>query len=93
MVDDYENFGEMAIFLLVSFAVYAQQPIELTANDMISIPEEFENKIGSGELIKIVSEKQLQLKRNSESSTSNNTIQVVLILENYPSMSEFISIN
>ena len=80
--------GKWLILFLLSYSIFAQQRLELNADDIISIPEQFVSKIGSGELIKIVSEKQLLLKRNSKNSTSNNTIQAVLYLENYPSTSE-----
>jgi subtilisin family serine protease len=76
------------IFLVVNFIVYAQEPIVLRTNDIISIPEEFVGKIGSGELIKIASEKQLLLKRNPTSSYSAKTIQVVIYLDQYPSTAD-----
>jgi len=79
------------IFLLVNFIVYAQQPLELTTNDIISIPEKFVSKIWSGELIKIVSEKQFLLNRDPTGSPSNKTIQVVIYLEHYPSMADLVS--
>jgi len=80
--------GKWLILILMSSSIFAQQSLELTANDIIAIPEEFVNKIGSGELIKIASEKQLHLKRNSASSTLNLKIQVVIYLEQYPSAAE-----
>ena len=76
------------IFLSVNFLVYAQQPIELSINDIIFIPEEFEDKIGSGELIRNVSENQLLLKRNPTNSSSDKFMQVVIYLDQYPSIAE-----
>jgi subtilisin family serine protease len=72
-------------FLLVSSAIFAQQQIELTQNDIISVPEELVSKIGSGELIKIVSEKLLLLKDGLTSDYPKETVQIVIYLEQYPS--------
>jgi hypothetical protein len=80
--------GKCLILLLLNYLIFAQQPLELTANDIISIPEEFVSKIGSGELLKIVSEKQLLIKKDLTGSSSNKILQVVIYLDHYPTTAE-----
>ena len=77
------------VLFLISSSIFAQQQFKLTVNDIIQIPQEFKSKIVSGDLIKIVSEKQLQLKSDPVGITSNNTVRVALYLNQYPSAEQF----
>ncbi|MCG6915782.1 hypothetical protein LJE86_17905 [bacterium BMS3Abin03] len=59
--------------------------MELKASDIIQIPEQFSNKIGSGDLVKDISEKLFLRNTNRTNKLFDEKTKVVLYLKDYPS--------
>ena len=71
--------------LLVPVLYGQQKQMELKASDIIQIPEQFSNKIGSGDLVKDISEKLFLRNTNRTNKLFDEKTKVVLYLKDYPS--------
>jgi len=76
------------LFASSLFAFQHLQQVQIDKNDIISIPEQYKYKIGSGELIKLVSEKKLLDKLYKTENSQNSTVEVSLHFRQYPSITE-----
>ncbi|MCG6913777.1 S8 family serine peptidase, partial [bacterium BMS3Abin03] len=76
--------GRFLFLILFSTSIYAQQRIELDSNNIVQVSQELTNKIGSGNLIKVINEKLTASKNNLYKSLEAENTQVVIYLQNYP---------
>jgi subtilisin family serine protease len=73
---------KIAILLAVSTTVFSQQQSKLSGINVIEIPNELRNKVGSGNLIEIANEKSLL---SEEKGGSFVYLRVAIYLDQYPS--------
>ena len=78
------NLGKLLFLIIISTSIYAQQLIELNSKNIVQIPRELSSKIGSGDLIKVASEKLLQSKDSLHKNSQSENTQIVIYLNNYP---------
>jgi subtilisin family serine protease len=82
---------KILLALLFCSTVFARQQlhqVQLDRNDIISIPEEYIYKIGSGDLVKLISEKKLFQKLNPLKKSSPAYVKVSLHFKQFPSQIE-----